>query len=184
MSITCHLMPQCQAAMPARDSCAGLLSMQANPDVHSFGATLEPIHRSNGHSQGIRVDQGSDGVSERPLVHEAWRRSRHGVRAHRAIGSMPPIALMNGAPARPPASSMAPEFSSCHRPQCGAHLKSERSLRDGGAQSASASSSTLIKRGSSAVTSGEKRAMTLPSRPMTNFSKFHSTSVSEAGLTP
>lgn len=51
-------------------------------------------------------------------------------------------------------------------------------------QSANASSSTFVRRGSSAVTSGEKRAMTLPSRPITNFSKFHSTSVSNAGLTP
>src|SRR4051812_18787564 len=49
---------------------------------------------------------------------------------------------------------------------------------------ASARSRTLASRGSSGVMSGEKRARTVPSRPITNFSKFQSTSESAPGFSP
>jgi len=43
---------------------------------------------------------------------EAWRRDYNEVRPHSAIGNKPPIALMNGSPAPPPARALTPENSS------------------------------------------------------------------------
>ncbi|MFG1181724.1 integrase core domain-containing protein [Xanthobacter sp. DSM 14520] len=43
------------------------------------------------------------GYDEARAKMEAWRRDYNEVRPHSAIGNKPPIALMNGSPASPPA---------------------------------------------------------------------------------
>ncbi len=65
------------------------------------------------------------------------------------------------------------------------HLQLVQAQPDGAAHRyASAASIAARRRGSSAVTSGAKRARTWPSRPTRNFSKFHSTPGAGFGSMP
>ncbi|WP_394095313.1 integrase core domain-containing protein [Xanthobacter versatilis] len=84
----------------ARRACATLAVDRALYAYKSKRGTQAELNQRIKEICETRVRYGYD---EARAKMEAWRRDYNEVRPHSAIGNKPPIALMNGSPASPPA---------------------------------------------------------------------------------